>query len=47
VVCALELSPTQLRVAGEIAISPRKQGKNQPEVARLVDGRLIAEPWQA
>ncbi len=47
VVCALELSPTQLRIAGEIAISPRKQGKNQPEVARLVDGRLVAEPWQA
>ncbi len=47
VVCALELSPTQLRIASEIAISPHKHGKNQPEVARLVDGRLIAEPWQA
>lgn len=47
VVCALELSPTQLRIAGMIAVSPRKQGKNQPEVARLVDGQLVAEPWQA
>jgi septum site-determining protein MinC len=47
VVCALELSPTQLRIAGEIAISPRTQGKNQPEVARLLDGQLVAEPWQA
>ena len=47
VVCALELAPTQLRIAGEIAVSPKKQGKSQPEVARLQDGRLEAEPWHA
>jgi len=47
VVCALELSPTQLRIAGEIAISPARKGKPQPEIARLKDGRLEAEPWQA
>jgi septum site-determining protein MinC len=46
VVCALELSPTQLRIAGKIAVSPKKQGKIQPEMARLHDGQLIAEPWQ-
>jgi septum site-determining protein MinC len=45
VVCALELAPTQLRIAGEIAISPKKQGKSQPEVVRLQDGQLAAEPW--
>ncbi len=45
VVCALELLPTQLRIAGEIAVSPKKQGKTQPEVARLKDGQLTAEPW--
>ncbi len=45
VVCALELLPTQLRIAGEIAVSPKKQGKSQPEVARLKDGQLTAEPW--
>lgn len=45
VVCALELLPTQLRIAGEIAVSPKKQGKTQPEVARLKDGHLTAEPW--
>jgi septum site-determining protein MinC len=45
VVCALELAPTQLRIAGEIAISPKKQAKSQPEVARLQDGNLTAEPW--
>jgi septum site-determining protein MinC len=46
VVCALELAPTQLRIAGEIAVSPKKQGKSHPEVARLKDGQLVAEPWQ-
>jgi len=46
VVCALELAPTQLRIAGDIAVSPKKQGKNQPEVASLKDGQLVAEPWQ-
>jgi septum site-determining protein MinC len=45
VVCALELAPTQLRIAGMIAVSPKKQGKSQPEVARLQDGKLSAEPW--
>ncbi len=45
VVCALELLPTQLRIAGEIAVSPKKQKKTQPEVARLVKGQLTAEPW--
>ncbi len=46
VVCALEMVPTQLRIAGEIAVSPKKQGKSQPEVACLKDGQLIAEQWQ-
>lgn len=45
VVCALDLSPTQLRVADEIAVAPRRSGKSQPEVVRLKDGRLQAEPW--
>jgi septum site-determining protein MinC len=46
VVCALELAPTQLRIAGEIAVSPKKTGKSTPEVARIKDGNLLAEPWQ-
>ncbi len=45
VVCALDLAPTQLRVADEIAIAPKRHGKPQPEVVRLKDGRLQAEPW--
>ncbi len=45
VVCALELVPTQLRLAGEIATLPRRFGKPRPEVASMRDGKLIAEPW--
>ncbi|MEJ5222910.1 MAG: septum site-determining protein MinC [Anaerolineales bacterium] len=47
VVCALDLSPTQLRIAEEIAITPKRQGKPMPEVVKIKDGRLQAEPWQA
>ncbi len=45
VVCALDLSPTQLRIAGEIAVAPERRSKPQPEIVRLKDGRLQAEPW--
>ncbi len=45
-VCALDLSPTQLRIAGQISISPSRKGKPRPECARIRDGQLVAEPWQ-
>lgn len=45
VVCALDLAPTQLRIAGHIAVTPRRRGKPQPEIARLVEGQVVAEPW--
>ncbi|MEW6717412.1 MAG: septum site-determining protein MinC [Chloroflexota bacterium] len=45
VVCALDLSPTQLRIADQIAITPSRLGSPQPEMASLKDGRVIAEPW--
>jgi septum site-determining protein MinC len=45
VVCALDLSPTQLRIAGKIALSPKRKGKPQPEMARLENGQFVAEPW--
>jgi septum site-determining protein MinC len=45
VVCALDLSPTQLRIAGQIATTPQRKGKPQPEVARLQDGQVVAEQW--
>ncbi len=44
-VCALDLTPTQLRIAGQIAITPKRRGKPQPEIARVVDGQVIAEIW--
>jgi septum site-determining protein MinC len=45
VVCALDLDPTQLRIAGQIAVTPKRRSKPQPEIARLVDGQVVAEPW--
>ncbi len=45
VVCALDLSPTQLRIAGEIAIAPARHGKTQPEIVRIINGQLQAEVW--
>ena len=47
VVCALNLSPMQLRIADQIRITPEQRKKPRPEVARLVDGQVIAEPWDA
>ena len=45
VVCALDLSPTQLRIAGTIALTPTREGKPQPEIVRLNENQLQAEPW--
>jgi len=45
VISALDLSPTQLRIAGQVAITPKRRGKPQPETARLQDGQVIAETW--
>ncbi len=46
IVCALDLAPTQLRIAGHITISPSRRGKPKPERAFIRDDQLIAEPWQ-
>ena len=43
VICALDLAPTQLLIAGAIAITPQRRGKCLPEMARIVDGRVVAE----
>ena len=45
VVCALELSPTQLRIAGMITTSPKRRGKPKPEMARIQNGQIMAETW--
>ncbi len=44
-VCALELSPVQLRIAGQIAVPPKRRGKPQPEMARLQAGQVVVEAW--
>jgi len=46
VVCALDLSPTQLRIASEVATTPSRENKPYPEQALLKNGQLVAEPWQ-
>ena len=45
IICALDLSPTQLRIADQISIAPPQRKKTRPEIARLVDGQVVAEPW--
>jgi septum site-determining protein MinC len=46
VVCALDLSPTQLRIASKITTTPQEQVESKPEIASIVDGQIIAEPWK-
>lgn len=46
VVCALDLSPTQLRIANHIARSPEERRRRPvPEMARVREGRIEAVPW--
>lgn len=45
IICALDLSPTQLRIADQISVPPKRRGKPQPEMARLHDGQVLAETW--
>jgi len=47
VICALDLSPTQLRIASKIAISPPEKRKTPvPEQAAIRDNQIVAERWQ-
>lgn len=46
VVCALDLAPTQLRIADHIARTPEgRRRRPVPEMARIRDGRIEAVPW--
>jgi len=45
IVCALDLSPTQLRIAGLIALTPKRRGKPSPEMAHIKDSQVVAERW--
>jgi len=46
VICALDLSPTQLRIASEASPILKPQQNPRPEIARInADGKLQAEIW--
>jgi len=46
VICALDLSPTQLRIADEASASLKPQQNPKPEIARINEnGKLQAELW--
>ena len=55
VVCALVLQPTQLRIGNAIGRAPDPSGQRWrlplrqsraiPEVARVIDGAIVIEPW--
>ncbi len=48
VICALDLAPSQLRIAGFISRAPEeRRRKPQPEVASISQDRIIAQPWTA
>lgn len=44
-VCALDLAPMQLRIAGYIAVTPQRKGKPEPEIARIDHNQVVAESW--
>lgn len=46
-VCALDMTPNQLRIADLIAVSPAdKRHKPKPEIALIRDGRIMVEEWR-
>lgn len=57
IICALNLTPVQLRISDFIAIAPEQKTQRgwrrqrvpvkQPEIAYLADDRIIVEPWDA
>lgn len=47
IVCALDLAPTQLRIASHIAVPPDEDRKRKPnpEMAQVKNGQIEAVPW--
>jgi septum site-determining protein MinC len=46
VICALDLAPTQLRIAGYIARSPEERRRTPaPEMASVHEEQIVAVPW--
>jgi len=46
IVCALDLAPTQLRIASRAARAPEESGPSAgPEVAHIEGGHIVVVPW--
>jgi septum site-determining protein MinC len=47
VICALQLAPSQIRIAAHIARSPeRSRPPKAPEMASIQDGGIVVEQWK-
>lgn len=46
VVCALDLTPMQLRIAKFVSVPPKRKGKPQPEIAHVTNGQVVADSWE-
>ncbi|MCB9107172.1 MAG: septum site-determining protein MinC [Anaerolineales bacterium] len=48
IVCALQLSPMQLRIGDVITLPPPDDAQREmiPEIASVQNGQIIAEPWR-
>ncbi len=45
-ICALDLQPSQIRIAGYIGRAPDgRRGSAEPEIARIEGGQIVAEVW--
>lgn len=47
VICALEMSPTFIHIAGCITQPRPRKGRPQPELARIVNDEIILEAWKS
>jgi septum site-determining protein MinC len=45
-ICALDMNPTRLQIASEIANSPKEKSPDKPQKASLKNGKFIVEAWQ-
>lgn len=46
VICALEMSPSFIHIAGLITQPQARRGRPQPEMARIVNDSIIVEAWK-
>ena len=46
VICALALSPLQLRIADVLTLPPKRRGKLLPEIAFIQAGQILVERWK-